>query len=51
MKNDLPERTFQFAVDIVDLCRLLDKNPGVPRTLANQCYAPELQLGLMFKKG
>ena len=35
-RNDLKERTFEFAVRIVKLCRVLDKKAGVPRTLANQ---------------
>jgi hypothetical protein len=35
-QNDLPERTFEFAVKIVNLCQLLEEKPGVSRTLANQ---------------
>jgi len=33
---DIRQRTFEFAVSIVKLCQLLDKVPGVPRTLSNQ---------------
>ena len=36
MRNDLMERTFEFAVRVVSLCRTLDKSPGVSRTLARQ---------------
>ncbi|MGE5582548.1 MAG: four helix bundle protein [Bacillota bacterium] len=51
MKNDLPERTFQFAVDIVNLCRLLDKNPGVSRTLANQLLRSGPSIGANVQEG
>lgn len=33
---DICERTFQFGVRIVRLCRELDGTPGVSRTLAGQ---------------
>jgi four helix bundle protein len=32
----LPERTFEFARRVVKLCQMLDKMPGVSRTLAKQ---------------
>ncbi len=51
MKNDLPERTFQFAVNIVNLCRLLDKNPGVSRILANQLLRSGTSIGANVQEG
>lgn len=38
MDEPLPitERTFNFAVRIVNLCQVLDEKPGVGRTLAKQ---------------
>lgn len=33
---DIKERAFEFAVRIVELCCVLDENPGVSRTLSNQ---------------
>jgi four helix bundle protein len=33
---DIQERTFAFAVRIVKLCRHLDEQPGVSRTLGRQ---------------
>lgn len=35
-KRDLLERTFEFARQVASLCRTLDQDPGVSRTLANQ---------------
>ncbi len=32
-KRDLPERSFLFALRIVELCQVLDEKPGVSRTL------------------
>jgi len=34
VKSDIPARTFEFALRVVLLCRVLDASPGVPRTLA-----------------
>jgi hypothetical protein len=34
--RDIGDRAFQFAVRIVKLCQMLDEEPGVSRTLANQ---------------
>ena len=34
--RDIKERTFEFAVEIVKGCRLLDEKPGVNRTLGRQ---------------
>jgi four helix bundle protein len=34
--RDIKERTFEFAVEIVKFCRLLDEKPGVNRALGRQ---------------
>ena len=51
MKSDLPERTFEFAVKIVNLCRLLDEKPGVSRTLANQLLRSGTSIGANVQEG
>lgn len=51
MKSDLPERTFAFAVKIVELCRLLDEKPGIPRTLANQLLRSGTSIGANVEEG
>jgi four helix bundle protein len=51
MKSDLPERTFGFAVEIVKLCRLLDENPGVSRTLVNQLLRSGTSIGANVEEG
>ncbi len=32
----ITDRTFEFAVPIVNLCKVLDEKPGIGRTLAKQ---------------
>lgn len=44
-KPDLPERTFEFARQIVALCRTLDQKPGVSRTLATQLLRSGTSVG------
>jgi four helix bundle protein len=51
MKSDLPERTFAFAVKVVELCRLLDEKPGVSRTLANQLLRSGTSIGANVEEG
>jgi len=48
-KNDLPELSFGFARRIVLLCRVLDKKPGVIRTLANQLLRSGTSVGAKMK--
>ncbi|AFZ61063.1 four helix bundle protein [Anabaena cylindrica FACHB-243] len=36
MTQDITERTFEFAVRVVKLCQVLEKQPGVTQTLAKQ---------------
>jgi four helix bundle protein len=51
MKSDLPERTFEFAKQIVRLCRQLDKTAGAPRTLANQLLKSGTSIGANVEEG
>lgn len=43
--QDIKERSFDFAVRIVELCQALDTNPGVSRTLANQLLRSGTSIG------
>lgn len=43
--KDLCERTFQFALRIVNLCQELSKNPGVGRTIGNQLLRSGTSIG------
>jgi four helix bundle protein len=45
MKSDLPQRSFEFAKRVVNLCRLLDESPGVSRTLARQILRSGTSIG------
>jgi len=51
MKRDLPERTFEFARRIVELCKVLDQKPGVSRTLANQLLRSGTSVGANVEEG
>lgn len=42
---DICERTFEFAVRVVKLCRQLDEKPGTSRTLANQLLRAGTSIG------
>jgi four helix bundle protein len=44
-KVGICERTFEFAVRIVKLCRFLDEQPGVGRTLSNQLLRSGTSIG------
>ena len=39
------DRTFDFAVRIVNLCKVLAEKPGVARTLAKQLIRSETSIG------
>ena len=43
--REISERTFEFAVRVVKLCRKLDESPGVSRTLANQLLRSGTSIG------
>ena len=45
MKNDICDRTFAFAVRVVKLCRYLDEQPGVCRTLGKQLIRSGTSIG------
>ena len=48
---DLPVRTFDFACRVVMLCKMLDKTPGVSRTLANQLLRSGTSIGANVEEG
>jgi len=50
-RRDLCERTFQFALRIVNLCQELSKNPGVARTMANQLLRSGTSVGANVEEG
>lgn len=50
-KEDLPERSFQFAKRIVCLCVKLDKNAGVSRPLVNQLLRSGTSIGANIEEG
>lgn len=49
--GDLPERTFRFSVRVVKLCRYLDKEPGVSRTLSRQLLRSGTSIGANVEEG
>ena len=51
MKSDLPERTFELARRVVLLCRYLEKQAGVSRTLANQLLRSGTSIGANVEEG
>jgi len=42
---DIHDRTFNFAVRIVQLAQTLDSSPGTPRTLSNQLLRSGTSIG------
>ena len=51
MKSDLPSRTFEFSKRIVGLCKHLNQQPGVPRTMANQLLRSGTSIGANVEEG
>ena len=49
--RDIYERTFDFALRIVKLCQLLDKMPGVNRTLGRQLLRSGTSVGANLQEG
>ena len=41
----IKERSFQFAVRVIALCKNLDQQPGVSRTMANQLLRSGTSIG------
>jgi len=50
-KRDLCERTFQFALRIVNLCQGLSKKPGAGQTMANQLLRSGASIGASVEEG
>lgn len=50
-RRDLPERTFEFARRVVNLCQMLDQTPGVSRTLASQLLRAGTSIGANVEEG
>ena len=50
-RRDLCERTFQFALRIVNLCQELSRNSGVARTMANQLLRSGTSVGANVEEG
>ena len=44
-KNDLKERSFEFAKRIILLCQKLEQSPGVARTISNQLIRSGTSIG------
>ncbi|MGH7180874.1 MAG: four helix bundle protein [Nitrospiraceae bacterium] len=47
----LPERTFEFAQQVVKLCLFLESKPGVSRTLARQLLRSGTSIGANVEEG
>jgi len=44
-KNDLKERSFEFAQRVIFLCQKLEQSPGVARTISNQLIRSGTSIG------
>ena len=51
MRQDLPERTYEFAKRVVMLCRHLEEQHGVSRSLANQLFRSGTSIGANVQEG
>jgi four helix bundle protein len=51
MKKDLPERSFLFAVNIVNLCKELQKNTGLSSVLIKQLLRSGTSVGANIEEG
>jgi len=50
-RKDLCERTFQFALRIVNLCQEQSKNSGTARTMGNQLLRSGTSIGANVEEG
>ncbi|MGH3146698.1 MAG: four helix bundle protein, partial [Rubrobacter sp.] len=50
-RRDLGERTFEFARRVVRLCQVLERTPGVGRTLATQLLRSGTSIGTNVEEG
>ena len=51
MKSDLPERTFHFAVRVVKLCQVLDRQTSTAKTLSRQLLRSGTSLSANLAEG
>lgn len=51
VKRDLPERSFQFALRVVRLCQMLEKQSGVSRQISNQLLRSGTSIGANIEEG
>ena len=45
MASPITDRTFDFAIRIVNLCKVMDEKPGVSRTLSRQLIRSGTSIG------
>ena len=50
-KKDLCDRTFQFALEVVSLCRILSKKAGVAQTISKQLLRSGTSIGANVEEG
>src|SRR5882762_3237613 len=48
--QDIKERAFEFALRIIKLCQLLDRKPGVPRSLSYQLLKAGTSVGAIIEE-
>ena len=51
MKSDLPERSFKFAISIVKLCKILQKDTEVSSVLIKQVLRSGTSVGANIEEG
>jgi four helix bundle protein len=51
VRNEIRQKTFDFAVRVVNLCRILNKTPGVSRMLAGQLLRSGTSIGANIEEG
>jgi len=51
LKKDLHERTFNFALQIVELCKKLEAKSNVSKTLSNQLLLSATSIGINIEEG
>ena len=50
-KVDLPDRSFQFALRVINLCNYLDEIPGTSRALSRQLIRSGTSIGANIEEG
>jgi len=51
MKSNIPQRTFEFAREIIALCIDLEKQPGVSRIIGRQLLRSGTSVGANIEEG